>query len=217
MKKKAIFLLGIMLTLTLTACDYDNGNGESSSSSSIPSSTTTANLPDTLVKSYYLSANNPVAEYLQNNRIKEFFDMWFKENIDANAMPQWNYDSLAEVECLDHSFVSFAYEKLYTLTFTTDGGKCGYIIISYIEDGPAIKKWSLHESTPYLYDLNANSEVIAAALQATDIDLPTATATRVEWQDTEKNLGDQIILFEDGKGDKYVYFLGDDNLEIKKQ
>jgi len=147
--------------------------------------------------------------------------MWFDADIDKDkeVKPQWNYDTLAQVQQLDHDFASIARDgvELYTMTFSADDNRYGYIIVSYSEDGPHIEKWSLNDTTPYQYDLRANSEKIATALKETDIDLSTTTATRVEWTDTAKKRGDRIILFTDGKGDRYVCYLGDDDFTIEKQ
>lgn len=179
----------------------------------------TGTLPDSLLKSYYLSPDDPAYKYLQNKRVRGFFDMWFEYFIAEDIKPNWNYDTLAPVELLDHDFKPIAKQddKLYTCTFTTDDGRCGYIIVSYYKDGPSFKKWSLFETSPHQIDLKANSGQIAAALAKTDIDLSTATATRVEWIDTEKNRGDRIILFMNAKGSRYVCYLGDDDYSIEKQ
>ncbi len=170
---------------------------------------------------YYLSSEEPVHVYLQNHSIQRFFNMWVKEDLGEDVEAHWDYDTLAPVQLLDHNFQSIARsdEPLYTCTFSTDDGRYGYIIVSYgiAADGPYISKWSLHETTPYSIDLRANSKEIAAALSETDIDLSTASAARVEWIDTDQNRGDRIILFTDGKGDKYVCSLGGDDLTIEKQ
>lgn len=178
-----------------------------------------ADLPETVLASYYSAQDTPIFEYLQNNSIQSFLNMWFEEKIDQHARPHWNYDTLTQVQLMDHDFESLsrAGEQLYTMTFSIDDGRCGYIIIVYHEDGPAISEWSLHETTPDLYDLRANREAIATALSGTDIDLSTAAAARVEWIDTAKRRGDRIILFTDGKGDRYVCYLGDHDFTIEKK
>jgi len=175
-------------------------------------------LPAPLINSYYLSANDPVYSYLQNNSIKKFLDMWFAEDIDKNVKPQWNYDTLAPVQVLDYDFVSLTRSgvQLYTMTFSADGNRCGYILLSYSAEGPHIEKWSLTETTPYQYDLRANSERIASSLKETNLDLPTTTAARIEWQDTKKNRGDRVILFQDGKGNRYICYLGNKDFTMEK-
>lgn len=176
-------------------------------------------LSASIFESYYLSPEEPVFSYLQNNSIKRFFNMWAEYFIDKDIKIHWNYDTIAPVQVLDHNFNSIVKPdtELYTCTFSTDDDRCGYIIVSYNENGPSVTKWSLNETTPYLYDLKANSEQIADALMKTDIDLSTATAVRVEWIDTDKNRGDRIILFKDGKGDKYICYLGDADYSFEKQ
>jgi len=175
-------------------------------------------LPASLINSYYLSENDPVYSYLQNNSIKKFLDMWFAENIDKNAKPQWNYDTLAPVQILDHDFVSLTRSgvQLYTMTFSADGNRCGYILLSYSAEGPNIEKWSLTETTPHQYDLRANSEKIASSLKETTLDLSTTTAVRIEWQDTKKNRGDRVILFQDSKGNRYICYLGNNDFVMEK-
>lgn len=132
--------------------------------------------------------------------------------------PRWNYDTLAPVQMLDHDFVSLTRSdiQLYTMTFSADENRYGYILLTYSPEDPSIQKWRLVETTPHPYDSQANSNKIAVSLQRTDIDLSTATATRVEWQDTKKNRGDRIILFEDGNGNLYICYLGSDNFNIER-
>lgn len=177
-------------------------------------------LPETLMETYYLSSEDPVKKYLQNKSIQKFFNMWLKEYMCEDIEAYWDYDSLASVQYLDHKFTSVSRpgEEFYTCTFSTDDGRCGYIIVLYGEgkEGPYIAKRSLQETTPYLYDMRANSEQIAAALGETDIDIPSTSAIRVEWIDTDKNRGDRIILFTDGKGDKYICYLGADDVTVEK-
>jgi len=177
-------------------------------------------LPAPLINSYYLSANDPVYSYLQNNSIKKFLDMWFAEDIDKNVKPQWNYDTLAPVQILDHDFVSLTRPgvQLYTMTFSADSNRCGYILLAYGvgAEGPFIEKRTLIETTPYPYDLKANSEKIASSLKETNLDLSTATAARIEWQDTKKNRGDRVILFQDGKGNRYICYLGNKDFTMEK-
>lgn len=177
--------------------------------------------PDSLFETYYLPSDDPVYSYLQNNSIRKFFNMWLEEYMGQDIEANWNYDTLAPVQLLNHSFQSIARsgEEFYTCTFSTNDDRYGYIIVSYGEgeEGPYIQKWSLHETTPYLYDLRANIRQITAAVNETDMDLSTASAVRVEWIDTDKNRGDRIILFTDGKEGKYVCYLGDEDYTVEKQ
>lgn len=176
-------------------------------------------LPDSLLDSYYLAPDDPVFAYLQHKSIRRFFNMWLENDLGGDIRADWNYDTLAPVLYLDHDFNSLAKPetRLYTCTFSADDGRCGYIIVSYSDDGPSISKWSLLETTPFAYDLRANSGEIAKALAATDIDLSTATAARAEWIDTDRNRGDRIILFTDGKGGRYVCYLGDGDYTVEKR
>lgn len=81
---------------------------------------------------------------------------------------------------------------------------------------PAVSKWSVRETTPYLYDLRANRDKIGESLQKTDIDLSTAKAFRVVLYDQEKGSAGQAIRFTDGKGDDYIGYFGDDVFKIEK-
>lgn len=134
---------------------------------------------------------------------------------------QWDYGTLAPVLLLDRDLNELDPPDLglYTCTFSTDDDRYGYIIVSYGEgkEGPYISNRSLCETTPYQYDLRANIEAIAEALEKTDMDLTTAAAVRAEWMDAEKKHSDPIILFTDGKGDKYVCVLGESGVTVKKQ
>ncbi len=178
-------------------------------------------LTEFLLNSYYLPVENPVHSYLQNNSIRRFFNMWYKEYTGEDTEPHWNYDTLAPVLLLDHDFQTLPQEDkgLYTCTYSTDDGPTGYIIVSYGEsaEGPYISKWSLCESTPYQYDLRANEEQIAAALKKTDLDLSTVSAERTEWIDMETNREDSVILFTDGKGDRYILCFGSGDYTVEKQ
>ena len=131
-------------------------------------------------------------------------------------MVTWNYASLAEVKYLNHDFASLADgKKLYTCTFTTDDDRYGYLIFEYLEKGPAVKQWSLHE-THYPYDQRENVPSILAALKKAGVDPAEATAQRVEWMDTAKNRVDRIILFKDGKGNAYICYFGEYPFTLEK-
>ncbi len=186
---------------------------ENAAKSSLSSST------DGLLDSYYLSPEDPIHAYLQNKSIKRFMQMWFEEYMGEEIEAHWDYAALAPVQLLDHTFQPIALpgETLFTCTFTTDDGRCGYIIISYGEskEGPYIAKKSLYETTPYLYDLRANMDQITTALKETDIDV--AAAIRAERIDAENSREDHIILFTGNSGDRYVCTLGDGDFTLEKQ
>lgn len=65
------------------------------------------------------------------------------------------------------------------------------MIAKYHEEGPAVSNWSVAETTPYLYDFNADMDAIAESLRNTDIDLSTAEASRVYLFDREKKRADE--------------------------
>lgn len=176
-------------------------------------------LPKALLESYYLSPEEPVHAYLQNKSIQRFCTMWAVEKLGEGTVVNWAYDTLAPVLLLDENFnrIDRPEKRLYNCNFTTEDGRNGYMILSYEAEGPSITRWGAMETTPYLYDLRANEAEIAAALEKTDIDLATATAQRVEWTDTKNNRGDRIILFTDGKGERYICYLGTETLTVEKR
>lgn len=89
------------------------------------------------------------------------------------------------------------------------------MIAKYQEEGPAVSNWSVAETTPYLYDLNANMDAIAESLRNTDIELSTAKASCVYLLDREKKRIDQVIRFTDGKREDYICYFGEDSFEVK--
>lgn len=174
-------------------------------------------LPDGLLDSYYAGQADPAFSYFHNSSIRRFFTMWVKENIEGLDGPVWNYDGFARIDILDHDLQEVSGEKkLYCLPFSDGGGRFGYMIVQYHEDGPAVSKWAVKETTPYLYDLRANRDQIGESLRKTDIDLSTAKAYRVVLYDQEKESADQVIRFTDGKGDDYIGYFGGDVFKIEK-
>ena len=175
------------------------------------------NLPDTVLDSYYAAQDTPAFEYFHHERIQEFLGMWVLEETGDIADPKWDYDSFARIIVMDHDLsVSRPDEQLYCLTFTDGTGRCGYVIVKYDASGPSISNWSVTETTPYQYDLKANGDTISESLSDTDIDLKTASASRVYLFDQKNKRADQVILFTDGKKDTYICYLGNDSLEVKK-
>lgn len=174
-------------------------------------------LPDGLLDSYYAGQADPAFSYFHNSSIRRFFTMWVKEKMEGMDKPVWNYDGFARIHILDYDLQEAKGEEaLYCLPFSDGGERFGYMIVQYHEDGPAVSKWSVKETTPYLYDLRANRDKIGESLQKTDIDLSTAKAFRVVLYDQEKGSAGQAIRFTDGKGDDYIGYFGDDIFKIEK-
>lgn len=174
-------------------------------------------LPDALLASYYKGHDDPAFEYFQKSKIQKFLAMWVKEGTGDIENPQWDLDSFTEILVLDHDLVeSRPEQKLHYCTFSDGSGRYGYVIVEYHGSDPSISNWGVGETTPYLYDLRANMEAVSESLRQTDIDLSTATASRVYLFDRDKRRADQVILFTDGKEDKYVCYFGDTSFEIEK-
>lgn len=174
-------------------------------------------LPQSLIDSYYEGQNTPGFEYFKKSRIQEFLAMWVKEETGDITDPVWYFDSFTRISVLDHDFTdSYPERQLYCCTFSDGGSRYGYAIVQYNQTDPSIGNWGVVETTPYIYDFNANKEEIAAGLKKTDIDLPTAKASRVYLYDREKNRADQVIRFTDEKGDRYICYFGDSSFEIEK-
>lgn len=175
-------------------------------------------LPQSLMDSYYEGRNTPAFEYFKKSRIQKFLAMWVKEETEDITNPIWEYDSFTQISILDHDFTeSHPERKLYCCTFSDGGDRSGYAIVEYDKTGPSISNWGVVETTPYIYDLNANKADIAASLNKTDIDLTTATASRVYLYDREKKRADQVICFTDEKGDRYICYFGDPSFGIEKR
>ncbi len=174
-------------------------------------------LPAGLLSSYYAAQNTSAFEYFQNESIQEFVAMWVKEETGDIDAPQWNYDSFAQITVMDHALeVSRPEEALYCCTFSNGVDRYGYLIFKYNEADPSISNWGVGETTPYSYDLEANTPETAMALAKTDIDLATATAARVYLLDRENKRADQAICFIDGKGDRYLGYFGKSVFTIEK-
>ena len=174
-------------------------------------------IPDTILDSYYEGQNAPAFSYFQHSSIQKFLAMWVKEETKDIESPQWNLDCFTEIKMLDHNLTTiYPGRSLYCCTFTDGANRCGYVILEYDETGPSVSNWGVTETTPDPYDLRANWAAIRASLQTTDLDLSTATASRVCLFDKEKKRGDQVICFADGKGDHYICDLGDPSFEVEK-
>lgn len=174
-------------------------------------------LPDTLVESYYAGQKDSAYEYFQHRSIQKFLAMWVKEETGDIEKPVWNLTSFTKISVLDHDLtVSRADEALYCCTFSDGANRFGYAIVKYNELDPSIENWSITETTPYVYDLQTNEKQISESLQKTDIDLSTATASRIYLFDREKSRADQAILFTDGKGDHYICYFGNAVLQAEK-
>lgn len=174
-------------------------------------------LPQAVLDSYYSGQDSPAFEYFQHSSIKKFLAMWVKEETGDLDQPVWDYDSFTKIQRLDHDFTAIRPEEvLYCLPFSDGAGRYGYVIAAYNEDDPSISNQGVVETTPYQYDLKGNMKEIAVSLMKTDIDLPTAKASRVYLYDREKKRADQVIRFTDSKGDDYICYYGDAAFEIEK-
>lgn len=172
---------------------------------------------DTFQNSYYAAQGSSAFEFFKRSRVQEFLAMWVKEETGDIESPEWNYDSFAQIQIIDHDLkVSRPEERLYYCTFSDGADRQGYIIIKYNEAESSMSNWDVTETTPYVYDLRTNMEKIRESLMKTDIDLSTAKASRIYLFDKDKNRADQAVRFTDGKGDNYICFFGSESFEVKK-
>lgn len=209
MKTIGSLCASLFLIFVLCGCSV-----ASKAENNVPSKTS---LPDTVLDSYYTGQEDPAFSYFHHSSIQRFFTMWVKEETGDLDHPVWDYEGFTRIHVLDHDLEeSKEDENLYCLPFSDDAGRFGYVIAKYQEEGPAISNWSVAETTPYLYDLNANKDAIAESLGNTDIDLSTAKASRVYLFDREKKRIDQVIRFTDGKGEDYICYFGEDSFEVEK-
>ncbi|HCC35398.1 MAG TPA: hypothetical protein DEQ02_07115 [Ruminococcaceae bacterium] len=172
---------------------------------------------DAIRNSYHSAQSEPAFEYFQHKSIQRFAAQWVEEATGIKN-PQWNFDCFTQYRVLDHDLESVTRkgEKLYYCTFSDGVDRYGCFAFLYDENGPGIQKYSLYETTPDLYDLDACLDDIASNLAKTELDLSTAEASRVSWLDRDNNRSDQIILFADAKGGCYFHYLGDTTFAIHK-
>lgn len=215
-KATARFCIVITLIILLAACNKADASGNIiAGESQAAEQSLEAPLPDTIYDSYYEGQRDQAFEYFKHKSIQRFLAMWVAEKTGDITEPEWNYDSFTRIRVL-HNFLSEAYpdEPLYYCTFSDGADRYGYVIIKYNEDDPSISNCGVMETTPYQYDLRANADKISASLRKTDVDLSTATASRVCIFDKGGKRVDQSILFTDQKGDRYICEYGKSSFEF---
>ncbi len=174
-------------------------------------------LPETMLSSYYEGQNDNAFSYFQHKSIQRFLAMWVREATGDIIDPKWNLDSFTRICILNHNFLqSHENDRLYCCTFSDGADRCGYIILEYNDMDPSVSNWGVTETTPYQYDLKANMEEITECLLKADIDIETASASRVYLYDKDNKRADQVIRFTDGKGDNYICYFGTSPIAIEK-
>lgn len=162
---------------------------------------------EALVNSYYHAAQSAHAfEILQSSMLEKLLrdNHWTSDDI-VNA--KWNYDSFTQYDILDQNMNSTSEQALYYCTFSDDGGRQFEMVLRYeaSPEGGGLGKVRYSE-TPRCYDLRANIDDITQKLSETDIDLSTATASRVSLMNTEQNSAEEAIRITDGAGRTYMYY-----------
>lgn len=169
--------------------------------------------------SYYGNAaeNDKVLAFMKRKSIQRFLAMWVREETGDIEAPIWDYASLSPVMVKDlESKDISAQRQLYSCVFSDGSGRYGYCLFEYLDKESAITNWGVKETTPYRYDLQANSERIADSLLETDIDLLSANASRVCLYDEHTGKTEQVIVFTDHLNDSYICSFETATLKARK-
>lgn len=207
-------LLSILLLLTLAGCSGPGAQPAGESGAAVE--------PDMqpILDSYYVKTDDPTFAYLQNSSLTRFYDMWVEEVTGITA-PRWNYGRAAQYRILDDELAPvFSGQTLYCLPFSDGKDRYGYVVVQYHGDedgdGPSVSNMDVVETTPEVYDLEANLEKIRANLEKTDLDLKTASALRAAIADAENHREREAILFTDETGGQYVCYLDTPDFRVVK-
>lgn len=218
MKKQILRLFFAVLVIIPTACQntaekkVENSTFIGSRALSLKSA-----MLETAVKSYYPATASSALAFMKHKSVQRFLAMWVKEATGDIEQPIWLYDSFSPVTARNHKLEKLHEDKqLYSCVFTDGNGRYGYCIFQYHEDESAFSNWGVKETTPYVYDLRVNEELITDNLMKTDIDLLTTEASRVYLYDEEKKHADQAVLFTDCKKNYYICYYGDAVLKTEK-
>lgn len=227
MKRTAIlFILTVLLTCSACAVQQERSTPGTDGAASIPLTATAASASTgqavsdapAVISTYYGNPDPAPFKVLKSGMLARILSHWTNATLEGITNPRWNYDSFTRYQVLDHNLQSATRrESLYYCTFTADNGRHGYVVLQYEagSDGGGLGQVSMVETT-HLYDLAPNLDAIAIQLEKTELDLATATASRVQLVDTDRNRSDQVILFADGDGSRYVCYLADPSFPVEK-
>lgn len=196
MKRIFCMALLVLLAFPLIGCVGQSGGG---ASGGVPASGTEA-----LLSTYYSGQTERAFDMLQKKIFGNMLDGWTDSGVEN---PEWNYDSFARYTVLGQDLTPVASDKeLYYCTYSAGQGKHGYVVMAY--DGDSLERVALVE-TPYLYDLRANLNEVAAGMEQAGIDAATATAARVQLAAPEENRTGEMIAITDANGGRYACYFGE--------
>lgn len=159
---------------------------------------------EALTKSYYAAQDLRPYTMLQKSIFKKMIKNGWLDDLDNIENPVWNYESFTAYQALDQDLNAVPREdELYYCAFTADHNRQGYVVLSYT--GSGIGRVRVAETTRS-YDLTADLELIVGELKQTNIDLQTASASRIEIVDTAQHRSEEAILITDGDGNSHVYY-----------
>lgn len=169
----------------------------------------------TSILTAYNNAQNSLAyDLMQKGKFDKTLAHWTENTIGNISNLVWNYPSFTEYHIIDQNLNKVETENiLYYCTFTADNDKYGYIVLTYGETaiGDGIINTTAVE-TPYLYDLQANSEILSSLLAKTDLDLSTTVATRISQMGDNNECSVEGIQFVDSNDRNYIYYFSDNSL-----
>ena len=153
-----------------------------------------------LLESYYAGQDARAYGMLQKHIFENMLESW----AEGLENPVWEFDSFTGYQMLDSGLEPEEGQgELYCCGFSADGGKTGYVVVQYQDDGPSLRMVASAQ-TPYLYDLRANLEKVSAELEKAGVDLATAAASRVSVAGEEGRAGEAVRIT-DAAGHLYLY------------
>lgn len=162
-----------------------------------------AGAADALARSYYAGQEDRAYRMLQKHIFQSILEGWVPAGLEH---PVWNYGTFTRYTVLDQAGVPEEQaETLYCCTVSADGGKSGYVVLSYSGDGLSRVR---AEETPYLYDLDAAAAVLA------ELDVAPAAAERVQVPDPDGGPAAEGIRFVDAQGRATLCRFGESGVAV---
>lgn len=228
--KNKIAILSVFCFIVLISTSCTSSNQQSTYTDSAPDSSETVNNEGTegetiknseyesIFNSYYFAQSNNLNAFkvLQSKKFTEIIEDWVDENLNDIKNPVWNYDSFTQYQILDGGSISSIGDDLFYCTFSADNDKYGYVILqydSYSNDGSALGRVAMVETTPYLYDLKENINDILTKLNEFKLDLSKIDVIRGQIVDGENS--EEVILFTDNNKKYLFYFKSSEIVEIQ--
>lgn len=212
MKKAVYIILFIFFALSFIGCEKSNAFSKADKEAVQNNNKTVST--ESIVNSYYEGQSFRAFGMLQKHIFENVLTFWAKYDLKDIKNPKWNFDTFAQYSVLNQNLVSISDEKLYYCTFEADDGKCGYVVVLYHENGPALSKKYIAQ-TSQLYDLQTNIEAIKTQLSETELDFASAKASRARLINADENTSDEVIVITDEKGHTYIYSFEDSSVAAK--